>query len=489
MKLCRSGPNKRKFILCSGPRRSSKTVGCMNAIAEHALVTSNTRMTVVAPSVTAAADGGVWADLCDMIMPMWINADFGMEWVTRPRQEGTTKKLFFEVSNMYGNISRVQLDALNNEDEVEKRFKGKRFSMIYVAEMAETLRKRRSFDVLIEALRMPHLRPDQHTFLGDTNPGDEGEDSWIHQLWYQLRNDEECDPDIIPLRDQLELIEINIGDNPYLTESEVALLKAQYMHDPDLYARYIEGKWTRSSRNSLFSKHFIAGRHVIGELATPANPNPSIMVPEEDCYSLGTGWDLGIVNSAAAVIEKWHRLKKGSEVKTEVCFKILDELNFVGEDFAMRDFILEFWEKMKFWEEFMEKKLQWHHWSDSSAFDRKEPIAMKYHHEEVFDVSDGEIRLKAADKKSGSVQRRIDLAKKLLWENRLFVSANCPATIDMFKALKAGSSITSPIQKGSKHKHIFDAIMYHIGSEMALSMWGADRTPNKAEPSMISVAL
>ncbi len=381
----------------------------------------------------------------------------------------------------------MQLDSLVNEDEVEKRFKGKRFSMIWVTEMAETLRKRKSFDVLIEALRMPHLQPEQHTFLGDTNPSDEGEDSWMYQLWYMLMNDDDCDPEIQPFRDQLALIEINIEHNPFLTATEIALLKGQYKHDPDLYDRYILGKWTRSSRNSLFAAHFRAGRHVIGEAETPANPNPRLMVPEKECFELGTGWDLGVTNSAAVIIEKWRRKKRDG--KEELVFKILDEHVIVGEDFPMSEFITDFWERMKFWEEFLGKDVIWQNWSDASAFNRKEPIAMKYHHEEVWDVTDGAIRLQSADRRQGSVQRRIDLAKKLLFENRLLISANCPASIEMFKSIKKGSGVTNPIQRGSRHKHVFDAIMYYIGSELAMEIWGVSSSTPETSDKVISVGL
>ena len=97
----------------------------------------------------------------------------------------------------------------------------------------------------------------------------------------------------------------------------------------------------------------------------------------------------------------------------------------------------------------------------------KVPFSDRFWHQLIFASSNGKISLMAAERGKGSVQVRIDLFRKLLYQGRIFFSkTNCPSTIEMCKSLKHGTRIGELIARGSPHKHIFDACTYAICSEL-----------------------
>jgi hypothetical protein len=96
----------------------------------------------------------------------------------------------------------------------------------------------------------------------------------------------------------------------------------------------------------------------------------------------------------------------------------------------------------------------------------KEPRHKRYYHQIIYEAAGGRVVLRAADRGPGSIQQRINLLRKLLFEGRIFFNNDkCPRAIAMCREMRAGKSSLQPIQKGSPHKHVFDAIMYCIASE------------------------
>lgn len=495
------------LVLLCGPRWSSKTVVCTHIIANHVWETYEANVMVLTLTQSVGTDSGVWGDICN-VMQQWIDAGFGMQWVRRPYNDSGTKKPAFIVANKYSrfvdgewyNVCKVQLDSLKNEDEVEERYKSKRYSMIFMNELSK-FKKRKTFDTLKQALRMFNgIGEEDHLFLADTNPDlDLGTKSPWYHLWYEFRamSDGELEEyvkqvksdegamlsakDLIPLRNQLRLVEFSIDDNLACSEEKKASLRADFGHDPDLYAAYYEGKWTTASADAIFYKVFRPKFHVRGSLPTQSNPEPEVLVPEENCYELQTGNDPGGTNCASVIGEKIitrrpdldkdgkPRLEKdGSIIYKEVpVFKLLDELVVVGEDFHLEDFIEKLVEKMLLWEKIAGKpnKIRWTHWSDRSVFDMKVPFSDRYWHQHIYDASGGMISLIAAERGKGSVAAGVDLVRKLLFEERLWISARCVQSIDMFRSIRRGTSTISVIQKGSPFKHVLDAIRYWLQSE------------------------
>lgn len=436
------------------------TMGCLHVLCDHAWNTMLGNIVLITISQSAGINSGVWEQLTQMVIPA-----FGLKYAKDPYNQGASKKPCCEVWNRHGGKTKIMLESLKDEKEVEERFKNKSYSMIFVTEL-DIFKFQKTFLTWAAALRMPHLGLNEHLLLADCNPADEGTAHWIYKMWYELRIDPDCRPELRAIRDQLGLLEFNLDDNNYSTKEEIELIKSQYADSTDLYDRYIKGLWVTASENALFRSVFKEQIHIIGDVATRTNPSPSILIPEPECFELYGGWDMGVVNSAFVVIEKVVRNVGGRSVPF---FKILDELVLVDQDFLMSAYVEAVMEKMKFWEDFIGKPVQWTHWSDRSAFDFHDKLAGRYDHQEVADVSGGKIQLMAAmdgRRTNETVRQRIDLFRKLLFQTRVFFSAEkTPMSIEMCKSLKKGRGQFSTIQKDSKHKHVFDAITYAIATE------------------------
>lgn len=494
----RSGAHR--FILAAGPRFSGKTVAALHGIVDNAWNTDRANWALVSVSQSAGFDSGVWTDLTETIIPEWIEAGFGLQWKKPPSIQHVSKKPYCSIINRFGTESKFQLESLKNEAEVESRFKGKRYSGMFINELSN-FRHRKTLDTWSECLRMLHLPPEKHLLIADTNPADEGSKSWIYRTWFEFPLMQEH-PDGKPLtpperklQQLLSLHEFSIDDNIFAPPERIEQLKGMLSSNPDLYARYILGRWVTSSLDALFVDVFKEHIHVIGEEESSANLNPEMMDIEDGCYELYTGWDLGVVNSAAVIVEK--TFATGSRYPI---FKQLDELVITGEDFSMDDFVYDFVQKMMYWAERAgDRKLKWTHWSDRSAFDMKEPSSRRYHHQIVFDASPldtpgGRIVLQAAERGPNSIRQRVDLFRKLLWEDRVFISrAKCPQSIEMVKSIKKGKTQLAPIEKGSRHKHVFDALTYCIASEcydeLANLIMRTIRPRTSKESSFVSVPL
>ena len=184
--LChRDNPNKPKFVCVSGPRKSSKTFGCLNVVTEHLWETDKAQFGIIAPTVTSAADGGCWQLITETIIPQWIDGDFGFEWIRQPYQEGISKKMKCSVTNKHGTKSVLQLETFRDgatEKEIAARFKNKIFTGLYWSEVGTWVPTQTPFDIITDCFRAPHLKGRDHLMILDTNPEPPGEDHWIYQL-------------------------------------------------------------------------------------------------------------------------------------------------------------------------------------------------------------------------------------------------------------------------------------------------------------------
>lgn len=155
-------------------------------------------------------------------------------------------------------------------------------------------------------------------------------------------------------------------------------------------------------------------------------------------------------------------------------FDVIDELVVLDEQISVADFTELFEEKMDFWEKLLRERyghdrILWRHWSDSSALryrsavDANEKLI-------VYQVSEGRIVLNGFAKSTVSVKQRVSIARKLLFEKRLFVSAQCQHTSGMLANLKPGRNQAQAVDRTSPHKHIFDALTYVLASESPMDV-------------------
>lgn len=491
-------PSKKNLVLASGPRWASKTVAALNAIVQHAWNTDRGNVALIAMTQSVGIDSGIWTDLTETVIPEWIAGDFGLEWHKKPYIQNVTKKPACSITNRFGNVTKFQLDSLKNEDEVEARYKGKRYSCIFVNELSK-FKKRKTFDTLKQALRMLHLKEEDHLLLCDTNPAEEGSQSWIFKLYYDFRVAEpeqfaEIFPDyaeippesLIPLRDALHLIEFTIDDNLACSPEKKASLMADFAHDDDLFQRYYHGKWVTASTDAIFYKVFRPKFHIVQSL-----------MGEDGCFELQTGHDPGGTNYAAVIGEKViPDIIQYPKYQGKPIFKCLQEKVVIGEDFDLYEFIADFLRMMDEWEERLGKpgKVQWTHWSDRSVYDMKIPWLDRIWASEILLASGNRLRMIAAARGKGSVQVRVDLVRKLLFGERLFVDEElCPNVAEMFKSLKKGKTVASVIERGSRWKHVFDALSYWLVSEcvdeLSMSVLNTNRSENKNQSTLVQAAL
>lgn len=461
-----------KYLLVSGPRESTKTVGCSADVVNRAFYTPRASVAIVAISQTNATDRGIWDRISTEerdfsgkavgTVQQWVDGGFGLKWVQKPRMTPHTHKPYLKITDYWGGTSTIQVYSLQNEKDVEEIFKNLEFTMIFITELSN-FKRRFTFDTLSKCLRGAG-RPESHfRFLADTNPSDEGQDSWIHKLWYQDRV-APWNEDQKHFYNQFGLIEFTVDDNCYYSREKKLEMKAQWSYDQNLYARMYEGKWIRNSSSGFFQDVF-RPNHIKGDLPTASDPNPEEMTTQEGCTELMTSCDLGSgVNSAAHIIEPYWSGGK-------MCFKILDELISVGEKVSTEEFTEVWLEKKRFWEKEAGGRVFWSHWGDSDIH-KYEAAADTTRHKIVYSISKGEIYIQGVKKGQNSVMGRFNMLRQLFYENRLFISARCIQTIEALRNIKREARtefkpLNKEINPASPWKHAIDSFSYGIRMKLA----------------------
>jgi hypothetical protein len=456
----------RGLDLVSGPKFCGKSTACLHAIANH-MWNFNTTDVFIGKTASELANQGLWQHFADKTIPEWVDGRFGMELVQESKLN-RYQKLELKVSNRHGGVSTAILDSLEYEHLVEKKFKGKEYGLIYIPELSKH-RDRLVFDILIDCLRGQDMPADQYRLLCDTNPDDEGEDSWIWKIWYR---DRVCDwskieePDererIRTMQPKLGLIEFHLSDNIFLTEEQQAFQRAKYRHSKDLFDRYVDGKWVKASGTGYFNEVWIPNIHVIGEEPKTPDEDCEMLLPEANCAKLATSWDLGPANPSVHIIEPVtvSAPRIGKPPDEVPAFKTLDEFCVIGERTPTADAVEWALERMAFWETFLGRKVRWEHVSDRNAFDTYIAAGDTYEWKEVFRLSDGEILLTAETTKApGSVMRRMEFMARLLFEHRYWISKRCPKLIEAFSSIKTNRA--GRIAKNDPRKHPLDSGSYY----------------------------
>jgi len=483
--------NYKRYTLVCGPRMSSKTWVNLHRLIKHGVETPDGRVGLFTKTIRNAKSGGIWDDITKIVIPEWVKAGQTRYTTKRadgtygPKQDAQSRMVYFKIENQYEGETEFQLHSIDNIGEVEQIAKSTRFSAFYFAELSN-FPSRMVFTTTTSQLRMPHLAYDDHLWLADTNPAEEGEDSWIWQLWYGLPRKENPDEYEQLLIENMALFEIMIQDNPFLSEEQRKDIYAQHRHDPDLWARYVEGKWVRASKDAIFIKHFSAERHTIGDCSNVDEKEWQILAPSEGCTSLLSGWDLG---------DRYHSAHIGEQVELNdsnlKAYWIIDEVCQLDPEskVGISEFCEAFMERYEYWMKFLhgndearKEAFEWRHWSDSAAMTNFRAGAETYDQNLVMRYTDGKVELMGAPKFPGSIAKRIRIMKILLFENRILISARCKNTIAMLKSLRSGTGATL-IEKGQKYRHVFDGLTYMLsGEEPAMLLSDlAESQENKSE--------
>lgn len=506
MQACREPTGRRKIVFVTGPKWTSKTVGTCDAVCDHLWNVEHASVCVIASSIGAGSDSGVWTKLIDETIPEWVEGDFGFEWWkgrVGERQKGASKRLYVEVLNKFGKKSYAQLSSLKDERQVEKDFFNTYYSMILWGEL-QNYSQEKTYETLLNSLRKPNVPEGDHVLLCDGNPSDKGKRSWQYKKWFQFRIDPNIPEERKPEQQNLRLIQINLDDNPFLTDSRKAEIRSSYGDDPSCYARYVKGEWVEASMDAVFGDVYKKSIHIVGD---EKDDDPEVLCPTEGAIELMTGWDFGPVNPAVvfceqAFPEEWKAHTNGNgSVKHELSqFRFFDELCFLDvqpQELSLADYTEMVMKKMDFWEKFLGHPVLWTHFSDRSVVDVSEPDSNRLQHTEVKAVSGDKIQLIAVDRRPGSVSAGIRLWRRLLFQRRILISADrCPALMAAMTGLThaRGPSGVIPysIAKGNSHKHPFDAarylVVYKCWDEM-MEMLNRVRTQKKSEMRVLTAKL
>ena len=447
------------YLLVEGARKSGKSLAIDNKLVRHAIENDGARIGVISKS-KGSGKIGVWADLIDPggIVDQWKEA--GVEYAVEPKYEADSKMAYFRIrtpptsKNPKGGEAEFQLHSLYDENKVEEKFKDSRFSCIYLVE-ADRFERIETFSSLRLQLRSLVVPASRHQMILDTNPPEEGVDHWLYKLFFKSP-----DPD-------MATIHFDLDDNPFITPSEKQGVYDAYKHDKALLDRYYYGKWIKASAHGIFADVFLPNIHIVGEIPSNADVTDyssrdqwPILRPDPEAKIFEEGWDIGDVNLGYVIgVPRWHPIHR------VICYDILDELAYTNTRAGLEDIVDEVLDRRKYWEKWHNEQndfpsVRWASWSDSSSL-RHRISVNGTEATELFRLSEKKIRLGGVKKGSGSVARRRDLLKRLLFEQRLYVSPLCKNVLEMLRAIKSKGSF--PIDPESKHKHIFDALTYMLG--------------------------
>lgn len=472
-------PHSPVALLVSGARWTGKTIGTINLVLRHLWETPGARFGLLSKTIHSATDAGVFRDMVEVEAPKWINSGIGFEFksinsdgIPGPKQDSKTRTIHFHVANRFGGISELQLLSLNHDHEVYAKFKNTRWSGIWVSELA-LFKDPKVFTTIMMQLRMMHLKPWQHLFVGDTNPAEEGEEHWAYKLWFQHKyEDEEDEKDIgaQEFKKSLRLIEFFLEDNPWLSDGELRRIRNLYKNDPGEKAREVDGLWVKGhgNRGKHFADLYAPHLHVVG--GTDDEGDQIDLLPTTT--TLFSGWDIGAgVNHAALALER-RMYNVGGMDWSVWC--VLDELVYIAEQIQVRDFAIQFLALVKAIEARAKKRFSWTHWSDDTALNVFRNSGAGLDALEVQLATKGEIILQGVTKPEGSVRNRVKILRRLLKENRIFISSRCKAVQEMLKECSQGTTQKEYVA-WNKHKHVFDALTYPIliesGYELLDEVW------------------
>ena len=130
----------------------------------------------------------------------------------------------------------------------------------------------------------------------------------------------------------------------------------------------------------------------------------------------------------------------------------------------------------------------WRFWSDPSSMRYKSaPGSTEANLISVY--SKGRIDMTPVQKGDGSVKVRLDMLRRMLFEERVFISARCVKTIDMLRSLKKGKSQNHIIDRTSKWKHSFDSLTYMLSGAMPEEISGMDTSTSNDNAHSMVVAI
>lgn len=476
--------NYSRFLLVEGARKSGKSLAIDHKMVRHAIENDGARIGIFTKS-KGSGKIGVWSDLIDPggIIDQWKEA--GIEYAVEPKYEPDSKTAYFRIrtpptqDSPRGGEAEFQLHSLFNERDVETKFKEGRFSFIYIVE-ADRFEDVKTFSTLrvqLRALRVPHSR---YQMILDTNPPEEGPDHWLHDIFFK-------NPD-----KGMETIHFDLDDNPFISDDEKREIYDAYKHDKNQLDRYYRGLWVKAHSKGIFRDIFLPNIHIVGEIPKGSNINDhderdewDLLRPDPEAITFEEGWDIGDVNLGYVMgVPRFHA---GQRV---ICYDIIDELAYTNTRGKLSDVVDEVLYRREYWQNWHAvrngiPKVRWSSWSDSSSMRHRIGINTT-EAAEISRLSDRLIHLGGIRKGSGSIARRVDLLKRLLFEQRLYISPICTNVIEMLRMIKGKPG--QAVELDSPYKHVFDALTYMLGYGIPEANIKVDRK-QREQPKFMTISM
>lgn len=480
-----------RLKLAYGARASGKTWGVEHCVMRHAW-RNNARIAVITKT-TRTGSLGVWPELTGVIFNEWVNAgiasdvaDFG--WAEKPKQDNITKIHTASVYNRLGGKSQFVLFPIEHPGDALEKLLSTQWSYVWISEGhlykdSKDAKARDIFDTALGQLRLAGVPWEETGIVVDTNPPDSGTKHWLYDIFFRERVMSEW-PDyftaetIAAFRQRQEQMEVHrfpIESNTFLHPGLRAQIIAQYAHDRFAYRRFVNSEWIDGIVIGVFSGIFSRNRHVVGscdhkdraewEVIPPVDTQEVVL--EGGLPLLLCGWDIGDVNHAWVCAQPVY-------IDQEIGFRVLEEHVITRGTTSTEDFTAIVLEKMDRIERSAGFKIEWRHFSDSSAFEFRSAISRKDLPIDadmtdaaiVESASGGRIELEgsAEVKKPGWQRRRVNFMAQLMREDRFVISAQCTAVIEMCSSLRKAATTGSKtfLDPEQDAKHPFDALSYLV---------------------------
>ncbi len=443
-------------ILGHGEKGSGKSIAFGHKLIRHAYENDNALVLVITPMIRTGNEG-IWYDLETLILPAWKDG-MGLEF-TPSKLDPLTKDRHRWIRNRFGGWSKLLLMSIPHASQVEQRVKGPAPSFIYVDELTECDGVNYWKFTAAQLGRRRGIEGPQQ-FTASCNP--RGPSHWVYQEFFV-----NCvDPETKGRSPIFSVYHVKITENVHrLPPGYVDRLHSLFKNDPTEWARLINGEWIdRPTGEGLFKGFYSPTLHLKGDLVRGLGLEPKPKFP------IYIGYDIGQVWQGVTFLQCLPTVNK-------TVWIIFDECDHLRERIVYKMLAWEIIERMRYWRRRVGFRFQYCHITDDSAINQWRPGGEgsydAWEFEKEFNRvlaefgkvgADGTVepaKLLGCPKGPGSVAARVRLIQSKLYQEELFVSAQCENSVACLNNLEADKDDpTKP--KRSKWLHKFDSFSYPI---------------------------
>lgn len=445
---------------------------------------------IILTRTLAKGEAGVWRNLTKAggVIEKWQKAGFAKYYSKNSKEGGpgfaaASKVPTIKLSTGPGKpYSTIQMLTLAEDEKVEDKLKDANCDLGYAVE-ADSF-ERHVIDTFRMCLRSTLVPYHAQKLILDMNPPAEGVRHWAHRFISNPNDDEIA-------------IQFPLEKNCFITEEEKLSVLQAYAHDQNRVRRFYYGEWVEMSDNACFTDVLNENLHIVGEPMRPEDnysnlDSKVILRPWLGAFQFDMGWDIGDKNTAVTLMSPRQQ-------GDALCYDILDEVCILGQRVTMEEFLQQVIAMMDYWQEYMRsengvKEPMWRHYSDSSSMRERMNLSGS-EAQMISNMTNGRINLSGVQKGRSSVDARLSLLRRLLFENRIAVSSKCENVIQMLRHLPPAKSkelsdktggkrlILEGVDKDSEHKHSFDSVTYCASVCIPMNM-ASPGTPNEGYRSL-----